>query len=69
MTDPTDERPQMIERLQKLCDTIPASVRDGAYQTVIDWKKHRVAALKVASKRGVEVGELTAAISNMERFK
>jgi hypothetical protein len=69
-TRPTvaEEKAQLVMRLGLLINRAPPSINKGSINLVCAWKDARAAAAKVAANKRASVHELSAAISNMERF-
>ena len=64
-----EEKARLCKAIGDMCNTLPKSVAAGSANKVQDWKLHREAAMKVAGNKRASVNELTAALTNMGRFK
>lgn len=69
-TRPTvaEEKAELALKLGRLCNKVPPSINGASVDGVRAWRKARDAAAKVAASKRSSVQELTAAISNMQRF-
>lgn len=64
-----EEKAEKALQLGRLCLAIPPQIKSGgSINKVRDWTKARNAAAKVAANKRASVSDLSAAISNMERF-
>jgi len=64
-----EEKAELCLRIGILCRKPPACVANGSIQTTREWIAAMKSAMATAKKVRASVPELTAAISNMERFK
>ena len=64
-----EEKAEKALQLGRLCLAIPPHIKSGgSINNVRSWTMARNAAAKVAANKRASVSELSAAISNMERF-
>ena len=64
-----EEKAGLCKLIGEACNRLPQSVKVGSVNAVREWKKAREESMKVAGNKRASVNELTAALSNMERFK
>lgn len=64
-----EEKAALCLQIGELARKVPASVCNGSVNKVREWKAVAVSALKTAGSRRSAVPDLTAAITNLARFK
>lgn len=64
-----EQKAELSLTLGRLCARVPPSIRDGSVNLVREWRATRAAASKVAGNSRSSVHDLTAAISNMQRYE
>ena len=65
-----EEKARLCKAIGDVCNyRLPESVKAGSVNAVREWKKAREESMKVAGNKRASVNELSAALSNMGRFK
>lgn len=63
------EKAELCFRLNRLCKTVPDSVKNGSVQLVRKWQADQSKAMKVFISSKSSVNELTCAINQMLSYK